>query len=215
MKAYNGCLPPVFRMIISGASSSGKSTLLGDLLENRNGVLHSDFERVIYLRGVPTKNEDRLRAKFGRNLIVFDEIPAQETILPFCDGRKRTVLVIEDLDEQACSSPLISKFFCAYSHHKSCSIVFTTQNFFRAGRERLTLVRNATHLVLFPNNLDESVIRVLAQKVHAKNPKALVNLFDSVTREPFAHLSLWSQCPKELKFRSHINRAFHKVYDIE
>lgn len=214
MKLYNGCLPPVFRMIISGASSSGKSTLLCDLLESENGILETDFERVIYLRGVPTKSDGRLRQKFGQNLIVFDEIPTQEILLSFCDNKKRTVLVIEDLDEQACSSSLISKFFCAYSHHCNCSVIFTTQNFFRPGKERLTLVRNATHLVLFPNNLDQSVIRLLAQKVYTKNPKLVVELFDFITREPHAHLSIWSQCPAELRFRSHINQPIQRVYNV-
>jgi len=214
MNIYDGRLPPVFRMIVSGASEMGKSSLICKLLENENGILHSDFTRVVYLRGVPTGSEARLQEKFGANLIIFDGIPDEQVLLPICrpkDG-ENIILVIEDLDEQACQSPLISKFYTAYSHHLSCSVVFSTQNFFRSGRERLNLVRNCTHLILFPINLDETVIRLIAQKIYPKNPVALVELFEQITSVPYSHLSIWTNCPKELKFRSDITKTIQKVY---
>ena len=49
MKLYDGRLPAVFRMVIAGASSSGKSTLVSNLLQNKNGILDQDF-RSRYLR---------------------------------------------------------------------------------------------------------------------------------------------------------------------
>jgi len=216
MKVYDGRLPPVFRMIVSGSSSTGKSHFICELLENENGILHSNFDRVVYLRGVPTSSEARLKQKFGSNLIVFDGIPSEDVLLPLCrpkDGAN-IILVLEDLDEQACQSPLISKFYTAYSHHLPCSVILSTQNFFRAGRERLSLVRNCTHLVLFPINLDETVIKLIAQKIHPRNPHALVELFEKVTAHPYSHLSIWANCPKELKFRSDITKSVQKIHTL-
>lgn len=216
MSIYDGRFPPLFRMIVSGSSSTGKSHFICQLLENENGVLHSDFDQVVYLRGVPTESEIRLRKKFGRNLIVFDGIPSEDVLLPLCKGgeKKKVVLVLEDLDEEACQSPLISKFFTAYSHHLKCSLVMSTQNFFRAGKERLNLVRNCTHLILFPINLDETVIKLIAQKIHPNNPRAIIELFESVTAFPYSHLAIWANGPRELKFRSDTLRPVQKVYNV-
>ena len=215
MKVYDGCLPPVFRMILSGASSSGKSTLIVKILENVNGILGEDFEKVIYLKGVTTSNETDLKKKFGERLLTFNGIPKEEVLLPLCKTGVRTVLVVEDLDDRACSSPLMSKFFTAYSHHFSCSVILSTQNLYRHGPERLTLFRNSTHIVLFPNNLDQTVIRLLAQKVHPRNPSSVVELFEKITKEPYTHLSFWSNCPPELKFRSHLTDVVQRVYELE
>lgn len=215
MKTYDGCFPPVFRMIVSGSSSTGKSHFICELLENENGVLHSDFNKVIYLRGVPTSSETRLSKKFGSKLIVFDGIPSEDVLLPLCKGKdENVVLVLEDLDEQACQSPLISKFYTAYSHHLSCSLILSTQNFFRAGRERLNLIRNCTHLILFPINLDETVIKLIGQKIHPKNPRAIVQLFEDITAQPYAHLAVWANCPRELKFRADTTKSVQKIYDV-
>jgi hypothetical protein len=215
-RVFNGCLPPLFRMVISGASSTGKSTLLGKILENRNGILEKNFTRIVYMRGVPTTNEVKWKEKFGTKLITLDGIPPENIVLPLLKNPdETTVLVIEDLDEQACSSPLISKIFTAYSHHLSFSVILSTQNIFRPGKERLTLIRNTTHLVLFPNNLDETVIRLVAQKVYIKDPKRIVTLFEQLTSKPYGYLSIWSNCEKELKFRSHLSEDKQHIYVLD
>jgi len=199
-------------MIICGASSSGKSELLARLLENENGILASDFKRVIYLRGVETRNETRLREKFGNNLLVFDGIPKEEVLLPLCRALENTVLVIEDLEAEAANSELLADIFSKYSHHGGFSVIATFQNAFRSGRERINLLRNCSNIVCFPNNLDQSVFRVLAQRVYPRNPRQLVDLFERVTGEPYTHLSFWANCPKELRFRSHIDEKIQRVY---
>jgi len=47
---------------------------------------------------------------------------------------------------------------------------------------------------------------------YPKNPFALVDLFEMVTSKPYSHLSIWANCPKELKFRSDITKSVQKVY---
>jgi GTPase SAR1 family protein len=214
MKEYDGCLPPIFRMLVAGSSSSGKSTLVRKILLNENGLLTRQFERVVYLRGVPTQGEEILRSKFGEAFTVFDCIPSHRVLLPLCQTGQHTVLVVEDLDDQACSSALISQIFTRYSHHYGFSVILSTQNIFRPGKERLTLTRNATHIILFQNNLDHSVVRSLAYKVHPKDPQSVVELFDKVLEEPYAYLSFWSDCSPELKFRSHVTGSFQRIYNL-
>lgn len=215
MKVWNGQLNSNFRMLICGASSSGKSRLLLRLLENENGILPADFERVVYLRGVETGNEERLREKFGENLLVFDGIPKEEVLLPLCRSHKNTVLVLEDLENEVSNSDLVANIYSRYSHNYGFCCVTILQNLFKCGSARINLFRNTTNIVCFPNDLDQSVIRLLAQRVFPQNPKQLVKLFDRVTSEPYAHLSFWANCPKELRFRSHIDHSIQRVYLLE
>lgn len=215
-KIYDGCLPNIFRMVVSGSSSTGKSQYIHDLLENKYGILRSDFDKIVYLRGVQTEKDTELRVKFGSKLIIFDGIPEEEILLNVCENKKeiRQVLVIEDLDDEVSKSPVISKFFTAYSHHLKCSIIYTTQNFFKNGTERLSIMRNSTHLILFNINLDETVIRLISQKIYPKNPKTLVELYEKVTSEPYNHLGIFTNCEKELKFRSDTNKIVQKIYQL-
>lgn len=211
---YDGCLPLNFRMIVSGSSATGKSTFVEKLVNNDNGILTKDFDKIIYLQGVETDSSKRLQEKFRDRMIVFDGIPPERVLLPLCKEPGNCLLVIEDLDQQACSSPLVSKFFTVFGHHYDVSLILSTQNIFCPGKERLTLVRNATHIVLFPNYLDFSVVRLIAQRVHPRDPKKLVELFEKLTSEPYGYLSIWGNCDPILKFRSHITESVQKVYDL-
>jgi len=214
MKTYDGCLPNLFRMLVSGSSGTGKSSLIYKILENSNGLMENKFERIIYLQGVETQASKNLKRIYKRNIVFFNDIPPEDTLVPLCKSTKRTVLIIEDLDQKACSSPLIAKFFSVYSHHFDISIILSTQNIFCSGKERLTLVRNATHLILFPNYLDLSVIKMLAQKVHPQDPKKVVDLFNLLTTKKHGYLSIWGNCHPALKFRSNITEKIQTVYTL-
>lgn len=213
MMLYNGCLPSCFRMIVSGSSATGKSTFVERLMLNENGIFESGFDRVIYLQGVETRSSKRLQERFGKRMITFNGIPPEQVLLPLC--KERSLLVIEDLDQQACASPLISKIFTMFAHHYNFSLILSTQNIFCPGKERLTLVRNATHLVLFPNHLDFSVIRLVAQRVHPSDPKKVVELFGKLTEIPYGYLSIWGNCNPVLKFRSHLTDKVQRVYHLD
>lgn len=212
---YDGCLPRSFRMIVSGSSATGKSSFVHRLLVNANGLMERPFEKIIYLQGVQTKSGKALQKIFKNDMLIFNGIPTEQVLLPLCQTKKKTALVIEDLDQDACSSPLIAKFFTAYAHHFDVSVILSTQNLFCPGKERLTLVRNATHLVLFPNFLDLSVVRMIAQRVHPEDPKKFVALFEKVTREPYGYLSVWGNCFHRLKFRSNITEPMQLVYEMK
>ena len=211
---YNGQFPPIFRMIVCGSSNVGKSSLVCKIIENRYGVLQKNFERLIYFRSIPTQQEKFLRQYFGGNMIIYDGIPDQQELLPILqDNKKNTLLLIEDLDVDAFNSPFISRIYKVLSHHLKFSVIITTQNYFGSGKEKLTLIRNSTHIIIFGNDLDHSIIRNLASKLHPEKPKAFINLFNDVTsKEPYSYLSVFSNCHGNLRFRSDITENIQKIY---
>ena len=174
------------------------------------------MDKIIYLRGVKTDKDEELRKTFGTRIILFEGIPPESELLEACENKngQNQILVIEDLDDEVNKSPVIAKFFSAYSHHLPCSIVYTTQNFFKHGPERLSIMRNATHLILFNVNLDQTVIKLIAQKIYPKNPNLLVDLHEKVTSQPYNHLAIFTACDKELKFRSKTNNIVQTIYQL-
>lgn len=215
-KIFDGRLPKTFRMVISGSSSVGKSHYIQNLLENKYGILYKKFDKIIYLRGVKTDKDKIMKQKFGSKIIIFDGIPSEDILLSTCESQngKQHVLVMEDLDDEVNKSALISKFFSAYSHHLKCSIIYTTQNFFKTGPERLSIMRNATHLILFNINLDKTVIRLIAQKIYPKNPKLLIELYEHITSKPYKHLAIFTNCDTKLQFRSNTDSPVQTIYEL-
>ena len=211
---YNGQLPSIFRILLCGQSMSGKTSVAHKIIADKNRLLEKRFERLIYLRNIETEQESFLRNYFGDNMLVFDGIPSQEELLPILqDNSKNTLLFIEDLDSSAFNSSFISRIYKVLSHHLKFSVITTTQNCFSSGTEKLTLIRNSTHILIFGNDLDHSIIRSLASRLHPEKPKAFINLFNDVTsREPFSYISVWSNCNSLLRFRSHITESVQKIY---
>jgi len=211
---YNGQFPELFRLLICGSSGKGKSSLIQQIMLNKHGILNKNFERLIYLRGVETNQEGFFRSLFRNNMITFDDIPEEDELLPLLrNNDKTTLLLLEDLDVKAFNSPLISRIYKMLSHHWNFSVIVTTQNCFVPGKERLTLIRNSTHIIIFANDLDHSIVRNLASRLHPQKPKAFIKLFEYVTsKEPFSYISVWSNCEKELRYRSHITDPIQKVY---
>lgn len=217
LKVYDGRLPKIFRMLCSGASGSGKSSLLRGIIKNTYGILTQNFERLIYLRGIATTDDYKFEEQFGSNLIVFDGIPSPEELLPLLEESQNvySLVLAEDLDTEIFESSLIFQLIKKYSHHWGFSFMATCHNFFGSGKHRLSLIRNLTHFIIFPNELDSSIIRTLAQRVHPAAPKKFVHMFDRVTSQPFGYLSVWSNCGSELRFRSDITEPVQKVITID
>ena len=213
-KVYNGQFPAIFRLLLCGSSMSGKTSIAYEIIANKYGILEKKFERLIYLRGIETEQEIFLRNYFGSNMIVYDGIPDEQELLPILQNNdKNTLLLIEDLDVNAFNSPFISRIYKVLSHHLKFSIITTTQNCFSSGKEKLTLIRNSTHILIFGNDLDHSIIRSLASRLYPEKPKAFINLFKDVTsKEPYSYLSVFSNCNRDLQFRSHLTQPVQKIY---
>jgi len=210
---YDGSLSEQFRCIISGASSTGKSTLMEKLMINQNRIYPYEFENIIFLYGVETASLANLKKYFGKKLQAFDHIP--ENLPELCSRKNHNLLVLDDLDDAAFSSETIAFCFTKWSHHKNFCILVSTQNIFSGGTKRLTLIRNATHIILFPNYLDNTVPRLIAQKVLPGKTQAFMKIYEKATSTPYGYLAIFGNSPNILKFRTDITCPVQKIFILE
>ena len=97
-------------------------------------ILHARTgrHRVTLQRGLPKYNEDDLR----------DLQPKQ-----------RTVIILDDLMDEAKNSKLVSKLF-TQGRHRKVSVILILQNAFPKGKYNTEIARNAMYLALFKSPAD-------------------------------------------------------------
>jgi GTPase SAR1 family protein len=210
---YDGTMSENFRCIVSGSSGCGKSTLIQKLMINQNGLYPHDFDNIVYCYGVKTKDLKILEEHFGEVIQFFDHIP--DNLIEVCSKGKHNLCILEDLDEESFSSPQIALAFTRWSHHHQFCLLLSTQNLFSSGSKRLTLMRNATHVILFPNYLDHSVPRLLAQRILPTKPQIFLQIYDHATRQPYGYLAIFGTGPRTLQFRSEITCPTQKVFLVQ
>lgn len=210
---YDGCLSENFRCIISGSSGCGKSSLIQKIMINANGLYPHKFENIVYCYGVQTNELEQLKKYFKENIEFKDHIP--QNLLELCTRKTHNLLVLDDLDDESFSSPLIAAAFTKWSHHGNFSLILSTQNIYSGGSKRITLMRNATHIILFPNYLDHTVPRLVGQRVLPGKLATFMAIFDYATKHPFGYLAIFGTGSKVIQFRTDITCPVQKVFLLE
>ena len=95
------------------------------------------------------------------------------------DGKRRTLLVIDDLMDEAGES--VSKIFTKISHHRNVSVVFLTQNLFHKNKHMRTMSLNTHYMILFKNPRDVTQFAALARQMYSTGWKFAVEAFKDAT----------------------------------
>ena len=136
--------PEVWRVFISGSSSSGKTHFAHQLLESKL----FKYERIYYYH--PDLGEENpidwsdlevpIRFQAG--------LPSREELL---DTSRDTCIVIDDLFTEACRSQDISYLFRVLSSKKKLHVIIMTQRYFA---ETGMNIRNCSNFHVLMNNVD-------------------------------------------------------------
>lgn len=212
-KIYDGTLPNDARILISGSSGCGKTTLLHKLLGNQNGLFTHPFDNIVYCYGVKTKPIEQLKDYFKDRLTLCEGVP--ENLLELCTKGRHSICVLDDLDSESFASEQVAFAYTRWSHNYGFAIACSTQNLFSSGSKRLTLIRNCTTIILFKNYLDCTIPRMLAQKISPGKPQTFLKIFQEATHEPYGYLAIFGTGPNELQFRTNITSPAQKVFMIQ
>lgn len=91
------------------------------------------------------------------------------------------LVIMDDLMQQIFSSPFMEEVFIQHSHHSSCSLIFTTQNFFNTGKTK-TIIRQCNYKVIFNSPSDQLILRHIGCQLKPENPNFLINIFSTLDR---------------------------------
>lgn len=209
-ETFDGCFNENYKCVISGSSCTGKSTLIEKLMINQNKIYPYHYDNIVYCHGVKTDALKNLQNHFGDKIDFYDHIP--ENLPELCSRRNHNLLVLDDFDTEAFSNPTVAFCFTKYSHHYGFNVLLSTQDIFSAGSKRLTLLRNATHVILFPNYLDNTVPRLIAQKVLPGKTETFMKMYERATSSPYGYLAVFGVGSRKIKFRTNITCDVQKIF---
>jgi predicted ATPase len=207
-KVYDCRLKTPFNCIISGASKSGKTTLVRNLLTIGESIFSSKPEYVIlYYKFMQDIYLDMNNKGLINEMVSLeDEDFTYENVLhKIRDHKTRGALVIFD-DTMTELSSNFEQVFTNLSHHQNTSVIFITQNLFYNDKSYRTMSLNSDYLFVMKNARDKLQITNLAKQFCPGNSTYVIQAFIDATRNPFSYLLIdfTQRASDNLRLRSKI-----------
>jgi hypothetical protein len=168
------------RLVIAGPSGSGKSWWIMKLVKFRELLFDTKFNRILYC--VPAKKShvhleifNKIKEFFNHAELIFG-LPTPTHII---GDTLPKLVIIDDQMQQIFASTFMEEVFIQHSHHGSCSLIFTTQNFFNTGKTK-TIIRQCNYKVIFNSPSDQIILRHISCQLKPDQPNFLINVFQTL-----------------------------------
>ena len=167
-----------FSLIVSGPTSSGKSTLLFQILDNLHQNTTPVIEKVVYIYGI---YQDIF--KNYPNIFFTDNLDFMD-----CSTEVPTVIILDDLMSVLNNSKKLEELFTRGVHHKKVSVVLTLQNLFYHGGVMKTLRDNAMYIALTKHIQDVSKLDTFARQLESKNSNYFKESYADAVSKKYGYL---------------------------
>ena len=219
MELLDGRLKCPFSMIVAGSSQCGKTTFCLELLKQRDDLLDTKIDKIIWISGRANARDNVIENLSTSHVMFLDALPENFDNLFDVYRGQNLVIVFDDLMEQTARSEQVLNLFIKDCHHRNISLILCMQDiFFGSGGFRKTFLRNANYLALFSSPMDMGVVDAIARKVMPRRLTLFFRIFESATSsEDYGHLFI-SGHPKthpRIKFRSRLLQPVQFVYEIK
>ena len=203
------------RIIINGASFSGKTRLCKDLLKK-----YIDKIDKIIIADSPNNHEIRDETILNKKVEVFDYIPSISEIGMNYTGH--IVVVLDDNYTRSFNNEAVLSYF-VHGRHKNISVFLLCQNlFFSRGKYARDISLNATHFILLKLR-DLNQIQILANQIFGKGESSkILDVYKLIQkRYEWSHLliDVSSTSTEDIQLRSNIaasneNNDFERCYKV-
>ena len=200
--------------LFTGASQSGKTTLVLRLLQNSSCVFTPPPKRVLFYydlyQDVYGEVKEALQ-KQGIDMLLFKGISSVN--LDNIDSvHGETILLIDDFSESTSSSSEIARL-CTNGRHKNISVWLIWHQLFSKHAASRTIAQNVRYYFFLPSLRLESQLGILGSQLGMK--KELVSVFKACIQSPhegFAYLllDLGPATNPLLRLRSSIENPHHQ-----
>ena len=188
--------------IVACATSSGRTTLLFDILSHGHEIFTIPPQKIIYCYGVWQGLFESIKKEISF-VEFFQGFPAREDLdmwnLP---GHK--LLILDDLLEKAAKNSDIVELFCQDSHHLNYFVFFVVQNLFAHGKYFRIISLNTQYFILLKQNRDQSQLLALAKQAFPGKVTYFIDAYRKATQRPFGYL-LVDLHPKTLYYKLRTN----------
>ena len=196
---YDLTLTTPFTAQVVGATSSGKTEWVFNLLRYANEIVDKPFEKYIYC--------------YGEYQSKFSEFPFVEFVHNFdpyvcsldCTGGKSTLLVLDDCLDTLDPTTVVN-LYQKFSHHRQLSPVILLQNLYQKFKGLRDVSLNTQYLVYMKSPRDKQNLRTLQCQMFPGEAKYFYDSYSEATKEPFSYLFIDAKplTPDHLRLRSGI-----------
>jgi len=169
--SFELCHP--FCAIASGASGSGKSTAIANLIERRNEIISHKIDNIMYVYSEWQPLFYRLQASVPT-------IKFTTEVKDILDiGRGPSLVIIDDKMDSISKGEeheIVTNYFTKLSHHRSASVILVVQNPFQKSLRTCNI--NSHYLLLCDQPRDRSVVSTLARQIFPGKSQFLVEAFN-------------------------------------
>jgi len=182
-------------MLVCGPTQSGKSTFVHNLLANKNIMFDCEPSKIYWFHG-----------QFSNDLIGKPYAIIQGLPESFDDIEPNSVLVFDDLMNEAKDHVGVSALFTKHVHHNNLFVINITQNLFLGSKETRTRRINTQYIVMFKNPADQVQISTLSRQMYPTDYKFLSQVYINVTKKPHGYIfiDLRQETPEEVRIRTNI-----------
>ena len=173
-----------FTMLVSGPSSSGKTTFVSSLIQRSKTIYNKRSGNIYWFYKV--QNDDFER-NFTTSIHFFNEMVTMNWLKDH-EIPPNSTIVIDDMASEATEDT--AQLFSVGSHHYNVNIIFLCQNIFSKNRYFRDISLNSTYVVLFKNVRDKLQITNFAKQFAPGRTKAFVEIFVKATKNPYTYLLL-------------------------
>lgn len=198
MSLYDARFKVASSWIISGASASGKSYFVKQLVANRELLFDQKFEKVIW-----TYNyfQDMFNDPSLKDVVFVQGLSLSD----YSKDEGHRLLVVDDNMENIGDCKEFSRLFTQNRHIKITTIFITQNLFFKSPVYRCASL-NANYFVVMRALRDKRQTMTLVQQMFPENIKYAKEAVMDATRDPYSYVILDTRqaTPDELRIRSNI-----------
>ena len=145
------------RAIFSGSSQSGKTHLIGKMLEKQERLFGGEFKQVKYfypeyLEECPVNWHESITTPISYQA----GFPSKQDVLELPE---ESLLIIDDNMKKVVNSELMRQFFNVISGKRNISIIVVTQNYFTQGQFSRD-IRNSSNVVCLFRNCADATLNI-------------------------------------------------------
>lgn len=170
-----------FGMVITGPSSSGKSTFLHKFITEASSLIEPSPKSILYCFGEMSNLVPTLQ-KSGVG--VYSGVPSEDLIKKM---PKPLLLILDDLllsiDEK-----YLNQLFTAKSHHQNFAVIFVTQNLF--DRKIRVARQNSQYLVIMRSPNAILSVRNIGVQLYPRQLDFFLDAYRQATQKPYGYLLL-------------------------
>lgn len=174
-----------FTMMVSGPSSSGKSTFVKELVLRRSVLYNEKPGKVFWFYKVYQDMYNEMIQlgivdEFVEGMCTMDWLKENST--------ENCTVIIDDMALEVTDDT--AKLFSIGSHHHKANIIFISQNLFSKNNYFRDISLNSTYHIIFKNPRDKSSIKNFAKQFAPGQTKEFAKIFTQATKQPHSYLMI-------------------------